>query len=69
MSMTLSRCHHRGLAIQKSTEIFHVADVIIGRAAVEANMLRNLLTKTLEDVRMLTQQVDGKCKSSSGLIT
>ena len=61
MSMTLSRCHHRGLAIQKGTEIFHVADVIIGRATVEANMLRNLLTKTLEDVRMLTQQIYSEC--------
>ena len=61
MSMTLSRCHHRGLAIQKGTEIFHVADVIIGWATVEANMLRNLLTKTLEGVRMLTQQIYSEC--------
>ena len=69
MSMTLSRCHHRGLAIQKGTEIFHVADVIVGRASLEANVFSNLFTKTLQNVRVLAQQVDRKGERRSGLIT
>ena len=64
-----SSSHNRGHTIQEGTKVFHVADVIVGRASLEANVFSNLFTKTLENVRVLSQQVDRKGERRSGLIT
>lgn len=41
--------------VQECTEILHVADIVIRRAAEDPNVLDNIVTKTLQDVWMLAQ--------------
>ena len=55
------------LTVQERPQVLHLANVIVCRAASESNTLGNLVPKTLEDSRVLAEQIHAKRQSCGRL--
>jgi hypothetical protein len=53
--------------VDKCSQVFHIAQVIICWPTGATYRIKDLLSKTQEDIWMFGEHVSGKCESSCGL--
>lgn len=56
-----------GLTINYCSHIFHITQVIVSRSPRATHFVKDLLTKTVEDVRMLWKHIDDESQGSCSL--